>query len=302
MKFIRYRDKQENRLGYLQAGFVVDIDASLKHFGYADNIIDSILESPLEIVVLDPTLFPILQEMTEKSLLVLDQVDFVQPMENITFLSPVTNPGKVLCVGLNYYPPQDSDDFTLPEYPILFHKVASSLTSHNQPIIIPKLSHAVDYEGELAVVIGKRARQIELESALEYIAGYTIANDVGARDIQARASQWTSGKMFDTFCPLGPTLITADEVPDPDNLCITTHLNEEVVQDSSTEKMIFSPAFLVSYISELTTLLPGDIILTGSPKNRGDQPDPRILLKPGDTIKVAIEHLGVLSNPIMAEE
>ena len=151
------------------------------------------------------------------------------------------------------------------------------------------------------MVIGARAKNTPMARALDVVGGYTIANDIGAADIESRSSQWASGKMFDTFCPLGPTLVTPDEIPNPGNLFIKTRLNEQIVQDGNTQEMIFDVPFLISYISQLTTLEPDDVILTGSPKRVADVPDPRIPLKPGDNIIVEIEGLGILENPVIAE-
>jgi 2-keto-4-pentenoate hydratase/2-oxohepta-3-ene-1,7-dioic acid hydratase in catechol pathway len=175
------------------------------------------------------------------------------------------------------------------------------LIGSGSPIVLPEISQKVLYEGELAVVIGCRAKNIPLENALDFIGGYTIANDVGAADIEARSSQWASGKMFDTFCPLGPSLIPTNEVPDPNDLAIKTTLNGQVVQEGNTREMIFDVPFLVHYISQLTTLEPNDVILTGSPKQAGDAPDPRIPLKPGDSISIEIESLGTLTNSVVEE-
>ena len=210
-------------------------------------------------------------------------------------------PGKIICVGLNYPHPNRDDDWLPPPYPILFQKPSSSLIGSGSPIVLPEISQKVLYEGELAVVIGRRAKNIPLEGALDFIGGYTIANDVGAADLEARSSQWASGKMFDTFCPLGPSLTPASEVPNPNYLTIKTTLNGQIVQDGNTREMIFDVPFLVHYISQLTTLEPDDVILTGSPKRAGNIPDPRIPLKPGDNISVEIEGLGVLTNPVVAE-
>lgn len=204
-------------------------------------------------------------------------------------------------MGLNY-PPQNRDDGWLPPpYPVLFHKPSSSLTASGTVIVIPKISQQVLYEGELAVVIGTRAKNAPKENALEVVEGYTIANDIGAADIEARSSQWASGKMFDTFCPIGPALIPSGEVPNPNNLAIKTTLNGNVVQEGHTREMIFDVPFLIQYISQLTTLEPGDVILTGSPKRAGSDPDPKIPLKAGDTISVEIEGLGVLTNSVIEE-
>lgn len=302
MRFVRFRDKQQVRCGYLQGGQVVDLENALEHFSSDGALIERILTSPLEKLAQDPEMFSQLRRLAEKTREALPGADYARPAEEITFLPPVSVPGKVLCVGLNYPSPGDADDHAAPEYPVLFHKAASALTGHRQPILLPRISQQVEYEGELAVVIGKEARQLSGADVEEHLAGYTIANDIGARDVQARSSQWTSGKMFDTFCPLGPALVTVDEVPRPNKLRIQTRLNGETVQDSSTDQMIFPVEDLVSYISALTTLLPGDLILTGSPKNRGDQADPRKLLRPADCIQVEIESIGVLTNPVAAEE
>ena len=217
-------------------------------------------------------------------------------------LPPVLKPGKIICVGLNYPPYHFSPDWSPPPYPILFHKAASALIGFGDTIILPKISQQVLYEGELAVVISSRGKNVPVDQALEIVAGYTIANDVGAADIEARSSQWASGKMFDTFCPLGPALVTPDEIPNPGDLTIKTTLNGQVVQDGHTRDMIFNVPYLISYISQLTTLEPGDLILTGSPKRAGDHPDPRTPLKPGDKISIEIEGLGILSNSVVAEE
>jgi 2-keto-4-pentenoate hydratase/2-oxohepta-3-ene-1,7-dioic acid hydratase in catechol pathway len=210
-------------------------------------------------------------------------------------------PGKIICVGLNYPPINRDDTWLPPSYPVLFHKPSSSLTVSGTAIVLPKISQKVLYEGELAVVIGTRAKNISLDSSLEFVAGYTIANDIGAADIESRSSQWASGKMFDTFCPLGPSLIPSSEVLNPNGLAILTTLNGEVVQDGNTREMIFDVPFLVHYISQLTTLEPEDVILTGSPKRAGNVPDPRTPLKPGDIVSIEIDGLGTLTNPVIAE-
>jgi len=210
-------------------------------------------------------------------------------------------PGKIICVGLNYPPHNRSNHWSPPPYPILFQKPASALIGFGEAIVLPKISQQVLYEGELAVIIGTRAKNISAEDALDVVAGYTIANDIGAADIEARSSQWASGKMFDTFCPLDPFLVPVSEIPNPNNLAIKTTLNGQVVQDGNTREMIFDVPFLVHYISQLTTLEPNDVILTGSPKRVGDAPDPRTPLRHGDSISIEIEGLGTLTNPVVAE-
>ena len=222
--------------------------------------------------------------------------------EDVVLLPPVRRPGKIICVGLNYPAPGDAGAADVPRYPVLFHKAPTTLTGHGQPIVLPPISQEVVYEGELAAVIGRRGKHIEREQAMSYVAGYTIANDVGALDLERRTSQWATGKLADTFCPLGPFLVTRDEVSDPGALAIQTTLNGELVQSGSTGEMIFNLPYLVSYISALATLEPGDLILTGSPKRLGDLPAPRRFMSPGDTVSVRIDKLGELTNPVVDEE
>lgn len=222
-------------------------------------------------------------------------------LDQVSINPPVTNPGKVICVGMNY-PEPGSLLNQRPAYPVLFLKPSSTLTGHQSPIALPEISKEVFCEGELAVVIGKACKHISGENALSYVAGYTIANDVGARDLEQRTSQWTTGKLSDTFCPMGPALVTADEIAEPDKLSIQAHINGTLVQSGNTSQMIFNVPYMISYISSITTLHPGDIILTGSPKSLNDRPAPLVYLKPGDNISIEIEGIGVLSNYAVQEE
>jgi 2-keto-4-pentenoate hydratase/2-oxohepta-3-ene-1,7-dioic acid hydratase in catechol pathway len=210
-------------------------------------------------------------------------------------------PGKVVCVGLNYRSHLAEIGEPVPEYPILFIKPATSIIGDGQAIVLPRVSRQVDYEGELAVVIGRRGKYIPQGDALAHVAGYTCANDVSAHDIEFRTSQWTSGKMLDTFCPLGPVLVTADAIPDPGSLRLTTVLNEQTVQQACTSDMVFGVPFLISYISSLATLEPGDVILTGTPAGIGCNRKPQVFLQPGDQISVRIDGVGTLTNPVVAE-
>jgi acylpyruvate hydrolase len=219
----------------------------------------------------------------------------------VEWLPPVPRPGKVVCAGLNYRSHLALLNEPTPEYPSLFMKPGTSLTGSGQPIILPHVSRQVDYEGELAVLIGTRGKYIPESEALNHVGGYTCANDVSAHDIEFLTTQWTSGKMLDTFCPLGPVMVTADEIPDPTRLRLQTTLNGEVVQDEGTWDMHFSVAALISYISSLATLEPGDLILTGTPAGLGCMRNPQVFLRPGDRIDVSIEGIGVLSNPVVAE-
>ncbi len=211
-------------------------------------------------------------------------------------------PGKIVCVGLNYRSHVEEIGERVPEYPILFSKPSTSIIGHDEAIVLPRVSRQVDYEGELAVIIGRRGKYIRERNALAYVAGYTCANDVSAHDIEFRTSQWTSGKMLDTFCPLGPMIVTPDEISDPDRLHLRTTLNGETVQDAYTSDMVFSVPFLVSYISSLATLEPGDVILTGTPAGIGCNRRPQVFLQAGDHVSVEIDGIGRLTNPVVAEE
>lgn len=220
------------------------------------------------------------------------------PIREIVLLSPVPRPGKIVCIGMNY---PGAAAARRPEYPVIFLKAASSVIGDGDMIYLPRLSGQVFYEAELAVVIGLRAKHLTQEKALSCVAGYTMANDLGARDLENRTSQWTTGKLMDTFCPLGPSLITADEISQPNDLTITTRINGKTVQLGNTREMIFDVPFLVSYVSELATLEPGDVILTGSPKAMNGEPAPVIFLKHGDMVEVEIGGLGILRNPVADE-
>ncbi len=222
----------------------------------------------------------------------------------VRLLAPVV-PTNIFCIGRNYVDHIEEFDKGIPEYPILFFKNTASLNDPGAPIRIPKCQMKgpeMDYEGELAVVIGKRAKDVDEEEALNYVLGYTVSNDISARrwQIFGGGDQWCRGKGFDTFCPLGPVLLTPDEVGDPQNLRIQTRLNGEVMQESNTSHMIHSVASLIAFLSQDTTLLPGTVILTGTPSGVGSARNPRIFLKDGDIVEVEIEKIGVLRNPVMA--
>jgi 2-keto-4-pentenoate hydratase/2-oxohepta-3-ene-1,7-dioic acid hydratase in catechol pathway len=220
-------------------------------------------------------------------------------------LAPVA-PTQILCIGLNYRRHAEETKAKLPEQPILFMKAVSAVQHPNEPILLPThlASHEVDYECELAVVIGRTCKNVARADALKYVLGYTCANDVSARDWQIKrgGGQWCRGKTFDTFAPLGPCLVTTDEIPDPQALRIATILNGERVQDWTTGDMIFNVATLIEFLSGSTTLLPGTVILTGTPHGVGMavKPEPR-WLRSGDRVQIEIEKIGTLSNPVALE-
>jgi acylpyruvate hydrolase len=240
----------------------------------------------------------VVEERQEKN----DAEGLCHPLEEVVLLAPIPRPGKIVCVGLNYRSHLAEIGEPTPEFPILFTKPATSLIGHRQSIVLPRVSRQVDYEGELAVVIGRRGKYIPEENALSYVAGYACANDVSANDIEFRTSQWTSGKMLDTFCPVGPALLTRDEIPDPGILRLKTTLNGQTVQEASTSDMVFSVPFLIHYVSSLATLEPGDVLLTGTPAGIGCNRRPQAFLQPGNEISVEIGGIGTLTNFVEAEE
>jgi acylpyruvate hydrolase len=217
-------------------------------------------------------------------------------------LAPVIpDPDKIICLGRNYRAHIEEAGSTLPEVPELFAKYRNTLLGHDERIRIPRVTGQVDYEAELAVVIGRRGRYIKEEEAYEHVAGYTCFNDVSARDYQLRTSQWTAGKGFDGFGPLGPWLVTRDEIPDPHRLRICCRVGGEVLQDASTGDMVFKIPRLIAFISEVMTLEPGDVIATGTPAGVGFVRKPPRFLRPGDEVEVEIEGIGRLCNPVEAE-
>jgi 2,4-didehydro-3-deoxy-L-rhamnonate hydrolase len=211
---------------------------------------------------------------------------------------PIPRPGKIVCVGLNYRDHAEEQGAELPAAPLLFAKFPTSLIGPGDPIVIPTIVTRCDYEAELGVVLGETVRNVSRENALEAVAGYVVANDVSARDLQFGDGQWTRGKSPDTFCPVGP-LVPASEVPDPHALPIRALLNGEAVQDSTTANLIFGIDEIISYASQTSTLEAGDLILTGTPAGVGVFRDPPRLLQPGDEITIEIDGVGTLTNPVV---
>jgi 2-keto-4-pentenoate hydratase/2-oxohepta-3-ene-1,7-dioic acid hydratase in catechol pathway len=226
------------------------------------------------------------------------------PKKRLRILPPVPRPQKIICVGLNYADHAKESGVEPPAEPVLFNKFPTAVRANWEPIVLPRLSQEVDYEAELVVVIGRGGRHIPQEQAREHIAAYCCGNDVSARDWQIGkpGGQWLLGKSFDTFAPFGPALVTADEVPDPSNLRIQLRLNGHTMQDSRTSQLIFPIEELVAYVSGVCMLSPGDLIFTGTPPGVGFARKPPVFLKPGDSVEVEIERLGVLRNPVVAEE
>ena len=211
---------------------------------------------------------------------------------------PVPNPDKILCLGVNYRAHAAEAQQEIPVVPLIFAKFRNSLTGPTSPILLPRVSKLIDYEGELAVIIGKHCKNVAEEEALAYVAGYSVLNDVTARDIQVQTSQWTAGKALDTFAPMGPGIVPASQVPDPQTLTLITRVNGQEVQHDRTTNMIFSVAAALAFLSSLMTLEPGDILATGTPSGVGFKRTPPLFLQDGDVVEVEIERIGCLRNPV----
>ncbi len=223
------------------------------------------------------------------------------PLDAVQFLPVIPNPDKIICVGLNYRSHVAETGRTESERPAIFLRLAASQVGHRAPMICPAVSAQFDYEGELAVVIGRRGRNIPQERALDYVAGYSCYNDGSIRDWQRHTHQWTPGKNFPGTGAFGPWLVTADEIPDPTVLTLVTRLNGETVQSTSLDLLIFTIPEIVAYVSAWTELIPGDVIVTGTPGGVGFKRNPPLFMRPGDTVEVEISQVGTLSNPIAAE-
>ena len=218
---------------------------------------------------------------------------------NVRLTSPICRPSKIICLGKNYAEHAKEGGFDAPDKPLLFCKAPSALSGPFDPILLPKSSGQVDWEVELAVIIGKTCKRISRTNAMDHIAGFTIMNDVSAREAQFGDGQWFRGKSFDTFAPLGPVLVTPDEIDDINNLQLTTRVDGALMQDGNTRNLIFDIPFLMEYISKDMTLMPGDIISTGTPSGVGIFRNPPVILKPGNVVECFIESIGSIINRVM---
>ena len=230
-----------------------------------------------------------------------DRGEQVLSLDKVELGPPVPDPEKILCVGLNYPEHAAEAGADIPPVPTFFAKFRNSLVGPTSPVSLPAVSPFIDYEGELVVVIGKRCKHVVEQEALAYVAGYTICNDVSARDLQMQTSQWTAGKAIDTFAPMGPGIVLAADIPDPQALTLTTRVNGEIVQRESTSQMIFSVATTIAFLSSFMALEPGDLIATGTPSGIGARRQPPLFLRAGDIVEVEIEPIGMIRNQMVAE-
>lgn len=303
MKLLTYEDNGQLKLAIKTEQGTLDVAAALKSMasmpeGTLPVTIHEVIEGGRDAVAaLQRLADQVLAGGAEGKAYLLDE-------STIQYAPCVTHPSKIICVGLNYRKHAEETNAPIPEYPILFNKFANTLTGHGCEVPLPeKVSSQVDYEAELVIVIGKNAKYVDKEHALDHVFGYCNVNDLSARDLQMRTHQWLLGKSCDGFSPLGPYLVTADEVGDPNNLDIRCIVNGEVRQHSNTSDMIFHCDEIVSYISQHMTLLPGDIILTGTPAGVvfGYPEEKQVYLKPGDVVTIEIEKLGALTNRLVSE-
>ncbi|MFM0729578.1 fumarylacetoacetate hydrolase family protein [Paraburkholderia sediminicola] len=277
MRFVQFEEEGQRKLGLLK-------DGKVKVLGPAS--LDDLLARGVDLV----------------SYAAGAEVSGERSVAALKFLPPLTRSGKVICVGLNYSDHTQESKYEQPDYPTLFLRVNTSLVAHNEPIVRPNVSDALDYEGELAVVLKSGGRHIAKADALSHVAGYALFNDGSVRDYQFKTPQWTVGKNFDGTGAFGPELVTPDEVPHgARGLQLETRLNSEVVQSASTDTMVFDIETLISTISEAITLEAGDIIVTGTPSGIGWAREPKLLMKPGDVCEVSVDGFMPLRNPIVQE-
>jgi 2-keto-4-pentenoate hydratase/2-oxohepta-3-ene-1,7-dioic acid hydratase in catechol pathway len=286
MKLVTYKTDNDARLGLLRDDRVIDLAAA------SDGRL------PPDMLTFLRRGEPALQLARQ----VAENGTASTPVSDVTLLAPIPNPSKVVAIGLNYMDHCREQNVKPPERPIIFCKFSTAVVEPGATIRWdPALTQQVDYEAELGVVMGRLARRVPAAEALDYVAGYTICNDVTARDLQHGDRQWVRGKSLDTFCPLGPWLVTREEVPDPQDLSLRCTLNGQVMQDSTTAEMIFGVAYLIEFISRAFTLLPGDVIATGTPHGVGVFRSPQVFMKDGDVVTVEVEGLGQLTNDCREE-
>jgi 2-keto-4-pentenoate hydratase/2-oxohepta-3-ene-1,7-dioic acid hydratase in catechol pathway len=283
MKLVTFIHNDKTRVGAVVDGFVVDGKNNTK-----------IPATMLEFLNAGPSALEAMQRQ-------IDSGEGRIALDQVKLLAPVPRPGKYLGISLNYNDHIEETGLDKPEYPSFFTKQGTCVIGHGDAIHRPKVSDKLDYEGELAFVIGKRCRHVPIDKTHQVIAGFTIANDVSVRDWQVRSPTFTLGKSFDTHGPLGPWIVTADEISDPHNLDLKTWIDDELRQNSNTRHMIFNCYEMIAYLSQAMTLEPGDVIATGTPAGVGVKMKPRGYMLPGQTARIEIEGIGALVNPVIEE-
>ncbi len=294
MKLLQFQGGDGLALGVKTDSGVVDVAAAADALG---------LDAPsslIEVIEVGPPAIDALQGVVDAVAASDSAAEWTLDEMGMQYGPAVADPGKIICVGLNYRRHAAETGMAVPETPVLFSKFLNTIASYGDSVSLPPIAKEYDYEVELGVVIGKPARNVNEDEALDYVLGYVTSNDVSVRDLQTRTSQWLLGKTLDNFLPVGPYLVTADEVGDPQLLSIKTWVNGEIRQDSNTGDMIFTVAQIVSYISRYFTLEPGDLIVTGTPEGVAMGREDKPWLKPGDEVVVEVEKLGALKNVMVA--
>ncbi|MBA2943077.1 fumarylacetoacetate hydrolase family protein [Paenibacillus sp. CGMCC 1.16610] len=299
MKLLTFNQNNASRLGIQTDSGVLDVVQAVQQLSPAFAVPTTVMEAIQGGAAATEALHQLVHLALESD----ERQTLLHNEEHLNYGPCVTEPAKIICVGLNYRKHAEETNAPIPQYPILFNKFNNTLTGHGHDIALPRVTKEVDYEAELVIVIGKQAKYVSKEEALGHVYGYCCVNDLSARDLQMRTAQWLLGKSCDDFSPLGPYLVTADEVGNPNDLKISTTVNGKVRQNSNTADMIFHCDEIVSYISQHMTLYPGDIILTGTPEGvvLGDPVDQRVYLKDGDVVTISIEKLGSLTNRMVSE-
>lgn len=305
MRLVNFEDNGKPRFGAIVASRVLDIERASLAYAAVDAAIRAIPAKVEDFFDDIDALSPSLKAIVEKFAASTDSdASLSKPLDSVKILPPITRPPKIICVARTYAEHAKEAGFELSPVPILFPRFSCTLVGNGAPVLVPSVSDNLDWEGELAVIVGKhtRGRRITRDEAMDYVFGYSIFNDVTVRDYQFRVSQYTAGKNFRTSGPFGPAIVTADEIPDPHTLDIKTTLNGQVMQSANTSDMVFTIAMLLEHIADFIDLEPGDIIPTGTPAGVGFKRKPPIFLKDGDTIAVEISGIGTLSNPVVNEE
>lgn len=299
MKILSYIQEGVTRLGVHTEAGILDVEHALTASGYLKGTSSVTLQ---DVIAGGPEMLSHLNGLARQAVreLTVPESDTVVLLDESTLqIAPcVPSPGKIICIGLNYRKHAEETNAPIPQTPILFSKFNNALAAHLEPVPLPAASQKVDYEAELVIVMGRTARNVSREEAYKYVYGYCCGNDLSARDLQMRTQQWLLGKTCDKFAPVGPYLVTADEVGDPNQLAISCTVNGELRQSSNTADMIFKCDEIISYISQHFTLEPGDMIMTGTPEGvmLGYPPEQQVYLQAGDTVTVEIEKLGRLTN------
>ena len=280
MRFVTFELDGKSRPGLVIGEAVADL--SYKGFHSLLEVIEAIATGSLDPATLTPS-------------------DRTHPLSSVRLLAPIPKPRKLICVGLNYLDHAKESGAEIPKVPTIFNKFATTVIAPGDNIVLPKVSSQPDYEGEFAVIVGRGGRHIQAENWRDHVFGYTMVNDVSARDYQRATTQWLMGKTFDTFAPMGPWVVTVDEIADPHALDIATEINGAVLQDSNTRELIFKIPELLAFLSSVFTLEPGDIVSTGTPAGVGFARTPPRWLRPGDDVRVRVSGIGELRSSVIAE-